>query len=59
MDSVILTKDLKSDGADTIPAQDSPPQQDTDDTYIPSQGEVLQHMEIEKTEDESFFATLI
>ena len=38
---------------------DSPPPTDTDDTYVPSQAEVLQHMEIEKTEDESFFATLI
>jgi DNA polymerase III subunit alpha len=38
---------------------DPPPPQDTDDTYVPSQAEVLQHMEIEKTEDESFFATLI
>jgi len=38
---------------------DPPPLQDTDDTYVPSQAEVLQHMEIEKTEDESFFATLI
>lgn len=38
---------------------DSPPPQDADDTYVPTQAEVLQHMEIEKTEDESFFATLI
>jgi DNA polymerase-3 subunit alpha len=56
---VILTKEEFSDTECANLNNDSPPLQDTDDTYIPSQAEVLQHMEVEKTEDESFFATLI
>jgi len=51
---VILTNQESS-----VSDPDAPPPQDTSDTYIPSQAEVLQHMEIEKVEDESFFATLI
>jgi DNA polymerase III subunit alpha len=38
---------------------DSPPLLDTDTSYIPSQAEVFQHMEVEKVEDESIFATVI
>jgi hypothetical protein len=36
-----------------------PPLDDTEDVYIPSQAEVLQHMEVDKVEDTSFFATVI
>jgi len=50
---------IQDEQTEQDPDSDSPPPQDTDDTYIPSQAEVLQHMEIEKAEDESFFATLI
>lgn len=38
---------------------DWPTVEDTIEAYVPTQAEVLQHMEIEKAEDESFFATLI
>lgn len=38
---------------------DSPPLLDTDTPYLPSQAEVFQHMEVEKVEDESIFATVI
>jgi DNA-directed DNA polymerase III PolC len=38
---------------------DSPPLLDTDTPYVPSQAEVFQHMEVEKVEDESVFATVI
>jgi DNA polymerase III alpha subunit len=57
---VILTKEESSTSEDpTLDPDSPPPLDDTADTYIPSQAEVLQHMEVDKVEDTSFFATVI